>query len=146
MAFPPEADFISSSPEETMLAGEKIGFYLKPGDIIALNGSLGAGKTVFTQGIARSLGVKEAVKSPTYTIISEYEAAEMPFYHMDMYRLANDDDFRLAGGGDLLYGQGVCVVEWAEKISLPSSSFFITLEIIEGEKRRICCKVPQNRF
>ena len=146
MAFPLDEVYISSSPGETMFAGEQIGHLLKPGDIVGLQGELGAGKTVFVRGVARSLGVKETPKSPTYTIISEYDASVMSFYHMDAYRLSGDDDFRLAGGEDLLYGSGVCLIEWAEKITLPSSAFFITIEIVEGEKRRICCKAPPNRF
>ena len=144
VAFPPDPEYTSSSPEETLHAGEIIGLHLNPGDIVALSGSLGAGKTVFAQGIARSLGVEEPLKSPTYTIISEYEAAGMPLYHMDMYRIANSDDFYLAGGEELLYGTGICIIEWAEKITLPASAFLITIEIVEGEKRRIYCKAPPN--
>jgi tRNA threonylcarbamoyladenosine biosynthesis protein TsaE len=96
--FPPCKDYVSSAPEETMLQGEKIGALLKSGDIVALQGELGAGKTVFARGIASSLGVKENLTSPTYTIISEYEAQSLPLYHMDMFRLSGDDDFRLSFG------------------------------------------------
>ena len=137
MAFLHYDNDISSTPEETMLQGEKIGSILKPGDIVALKGNLGAGKTVFARGIARSLGVQEELRSPTYTIISEYEAEFMQFFHMDAYRLSGDDDFRLAGGEELLYGSGVCVIEWPERISLPSSAFYVHIEIMEDGKRCI---------
>ena len=129
-----------------MFAGEQIGCLLKPGDIVGLQGELGAGKTVFARGVARSLGVKEAPNRPTFTIISEYEANTMPFYHMDAYRLSGDDDFRLAGGEELLYGSGVCLIEWAEKINLPSSAMYIKIEILEDGKRRISYKAPDTRL
>ncbi|MCL1813478.1 MAG: tRNA (adenosine(37)-N6)-threonylcarbamoyltransferase complex ATPase subunit type 1 TsaE [Treponema sp.] len=143
MAFLPCKDCISCTPEETVLLGEKIGNILKPGDIVAVKGNLGAGKTVFAKGIAKSLGVREELTSPTYTIISEYKAAVMPFFHMDAYRLSGDDDFRLAGGEELLYGTGVCVVEWPERISLPSSAFYVHIEIMEDGKRLIHYRIPE---
>ena len=141
MAFPPKGDYISSTPEETIFLGEKIGSILKPGDIVALKGNLGAGKTVLARGIARALGVEEELISPTFTVISEYEAKTMPFYHMDMYRLSGDDDFRLAGGEELLYGTGICVVEWPERISLPLSAICVKIDIMEDGRRRICYEV-----
>lgn len=129
--------FISSTPEETMVIGEKIGSALKPGDIVAIRGKLGAGKTVLARGIAASLGVQEPITSPTYTIISEYKAASMPFYHIDAYRLCGDDDFRLAGGEEFLYGGGVSVIEWPERISIPSAAVSIQIDIMEDSKRHI---------
>ena len=142
MASPLYKNCVSSTPEETMLLGEQFGSILKPGDIVALEGKLGAGKTVFARGIAKALGVKETINSPTYTIISEYEAEHMPFFHMDAYRLSGDDDFRLAGGEELLYGRGVCVVEWPERINLPLSAICVHLEIMEDAKRRIYYNAP----
>ena len=142
MDFPPKGAYISSTPLETMHRGEKLGAILKPGSIVALRGNLGAGKTVFARGIALSLGVNEEITSPSYTIINEYEGRSMPFYHIDTYRLSGDEDFRLAGGEECLYGKGVCVVEWPERISLPVTAIYVDIEIIDGGKRRIRCGVP----
>ena len=119
-----------------MQIGVKIGTDLKPGAIVALKGPLGSGKTVLTSGIAASLGVDEPICSPTYTIISEYEGS-IPFYHMDAYRLSGDEDFRLSGGEEYLFGAGICVIEWAERISLPSGALQISIIILEDGKRRI---------
>jgi len=135
--YPSKADYVSSNPEETMRIGEKIGSRLKPGSIVALRGKLGAGKTVFARGIARSMGVQEELTSPTYTIINEYETETMPFYHIDAYRLSGDDDFRLAGGEEKLYGNGACVIEWPQRIKLPSSAVNVEIEIMEDGRRHI---------
>ena len=132
---------ISSSPEETMQIGAKIGTVLNPGAIVALKGGLGSGKTILAQGIAQSLGIKEQITSPTYTIISEYEGS-IPFYHMDVYRLCGDEDFHLSGGEELLYGKGICVIEWAERITLPSGTLYISIIILEDGKRCISWEKP----
>jgi len=131
-------EYISSSPEETRRLGEKIGAFLGPGSIVRLTGKMGAGKTVLAGGIARALGVAETITSPTYTIISEYEG-KLPLYHMDAYRLAGDEDFRLTGGEELLYGKGVCVIEWPERLKLLPSDRVLTVEItiLEDGKRKI---------
>jgi len=138
MNSPGSWECISSSPEETRQLGEKIGALLGPGSIVRLTGKLGAGKTVLAGGIARALGVTEAVTSPTYTIISEY-GGNLPLYHMDTYRLAGDEDFRLAGGEELLYGKGVCVIEWPERLKLLPLDKVLTVEItiLEDGKRKI---------
>jgi len=135
---PVNQETISSSPEETRRLGEEIGALLEPGSIVRLTGKMGAGKTVLAGGIARALGVTETVTSPTYTIISEY-GGKLPLYHMDTYRLAGDEDFRLAGGEELLYGKGVCVIEWPERLSLLPLDRVLTVEIaiLEGDKRKI---------
>ena len=119
--------FFTSSPEETILLGEKIGSKLKCGDVIALQGTLAAGKTTITKGIARSLGVDDTITSPTFCIISEYEG-KIPLYHLDVYRLE--------GADDLIYGNGVCLIEWSEKImnELPSSTIILRLETVENEE------------
>jgi tRNA threonylcarbamoyladenosine biosynthesis protein TsaE len=132
---------VSSSPEETLLFGEKIGKFLGPGSIVTLKGKLGAGKTVLAAGIARVLGITGGVTSPTYTIINEYEG-KTPLYHIDTYRLAGDDDFRLTGGEELLYGKGVCIIEWPERLSLLPQDKVIAVEIIimEDGKRKILLK------
>ena len=143
MAFPLKEDFplkgesISSAPEETILLGEKIGSVLKPGDIVALRGKLGAGKTVLARGIAKSLGVQEELTSASYMIICEYKAEAFPLYHMDAYRIKGNDDFLLAGGEEFLYGNGVCIIEWPEHIRLPLTAYNIEITIMEDGKRFI---------
>jgi tRNA threonylcarbamoyladenosine biosynthesis protein TsaE len=129
---------LSFSPEETMALGERIAVLLRQGSVVALKGPLGAGKTCFAKGIARGIGVKEEVTSPTYTIISEYEG-DLPLYHIDAYRLRGDDDFSGLGGEELLYGTGVSVIEWSERIpqSLPDGALTVEIEITEKETRRI---------
>jgi tRNA threonylcarbamoyladenosine biosynthesis protein TsaE len=130
---------ISASPEETAALGERIARQLLPGSVVALRGGLGAGKTCLTKGIGRGLGVEEGIKSPTYTIISEYETKEkISFYHIDAYRLEGDGDFEALGGRELFYGGGIAVVEWSERIpgSLPADSILVEIEILDGERRR----------
>lgn len=115
--------------EETISLGEKIGSLLKKGDIIALQGDLGAGKTTITKGIAKALGVEENITSPTFCLISEY-SGKMPLYHMDVYRLEGADDFANLGTEDMLYGNGVTLIEWSEKImsELPKKTIILKLE------------------
>jgi tRNA threonylcarbamoyladenosine biosynthesis protein TsaE len=108
---------VSQSAAETVELGRKIGSRLKAGDILAMDGVLAAGKTTLTKGIAESLGVDDTVTSPTFTIISEYAGTELPLYHIDAYRLESLEDFRNIGAEELLYGQGVCVIEWSEKVA-----------------------------
>ena len=109
-----------------------------PGAVVALRGGLGSGKTCLTKGIARGLGVRETVTSPTYTIISEY-AGELSLCHIDAYRLAGDDDFESTGAPELLGGDGVAVIEWSERIprSLPEDAIAVTIEITGPRERRI---------
>jgi tRNA threonylcarbamoyladenosine biosynthesis protein TsaE len=134
---PVEGEFVSSSPEETFAFGKKIGQLLGPGSIVALQGKLGAGKTILTKGIARALGITEEITSPTYTIISEYEG-KSPFYHMDAYRLSGDEEFRLLGAEDMLFGKGITVIEWPERLcSLPKEIFRVEITITEDGKRII---------
>lgn len=123
--------FRTNSAEETIELGKKIGSLLQKGDIIALQGNLAAGKTTITKGIARSLGVKDEITSPTFCLISEYEG-RMPLYHMDVYRLDGGDDFINLGAEDLIYGDGVSLIEWSEKImdELPQNTIILRLETI----------------
>jgi tRNA threonylcarbamoyladenosine biosynthesis protein TsaE len=140
-----EMTLISRSPEETIAAGERLGRSLKPGSVIALRGTLGAGKTCFTKGIAGFLGVTEEVTSPTYTIVSEYQG-KIPFYHIDAYRLEGDDDFATLGGDEILYGKGVSVIEWSERIpgSIPPYAVTVELEILPEGGRKIGINVPED--
>ena len=104
------------SPEETEAVGRKLAEQLRPGDIIAYYGDLGAGKTAFTRGLAAGLGVTEQVTSPTYTIVNEYLSGRMPLFHFDMYRLDSADDLFDIGWEDYLARGGVCAVEWSENV------------------------------
>ena len=129
--------FHTSSAQETIELGQKIGNLLKKGDIIALQGTLAAGKTTITKGIASALGVKDEITSPTFCLISEYEG-KMPLYHMDVYRLEGGDDFINLGVEDLIYGNGVSLIEWSEKImnELPKKTIILKLEPVEGTDER----------
>lgn len=130
--------FHTSSPEETIALGERIGRLLRSGDVIALRGTLAAGKTTITKGIARGLGVDEDVTSPTFTLVSEYPG-RLRLYHMDVYRIDSVDDFLNLGAEEMLYGDGVCVVEWSEKVAseLPARSVTISLETLPDGARHI---------
>lgn len=121
--------YTTTTPEETLSLAIKIGHKLKKGDILALNGDLGAGKTVFAKGIAIALEIKEDVTSPTYNIICEYNGL-IPFYHMDLYRISDYDEFEMLGVDHLLFGDGIVVIEWCERIidELPDNIIVIDIE------------------
>lgn len=118
------------SPEETFALGEKLGREAKPGQIYTLNGDLGTGKTVFTQGFASGLGITEPVNSPTFTILQVYEEGRMPFYHFDVYRIGDVEEMNEIGYEDCFYGEGVCLIEWADLIEeiLPENVIVVTIE------------------
>lgn len=118
------------SPEETFALGEKLGREAKSGQIYTLNGDLGTGKTVFTQGFAAGLGITEPVNSPTFTILQIYEEGRMPFYHFDVYRIGDVEEMDEIGYEDCFYGEGVCLIEWAELIEeiLPENVIVVTIE------------------
>ena len=121
--------FTAKNEDETIALGEKIGELLSKGDIIAMEGTLGAGKTTITKGIAKALGVIDNITSPTFCLISEY-AGKMPLYHMDVYRLDGVEDFQGLGVDDMLYGDGVSIIEWSEKVKseLPKRTIALRLE------------------
>ncbi|MBO5125765.1 MAG: tRNA (adenosine(37)-N6)-threonylcarbamoyltransferase complex ATPase subunit type 1 TsaE [Spirochaetaceae bacterium] len=128
--------FVTHSAEETIQLGKKIGSMLQPGAIIAMEGNLAVGKTTITKGIAESLGIEEAITSPTFTLISEYEG-KMPLYHMDVYRLDSCEDFINLGVEDLMYGDGVSIIEWSERVREELPKFTITLRLeIRGDGGR----------
>ena len=108
---------ITKSPEQTELLGKKRAAFLRPGDVIAYYGDLGAGKTAFTRGLAAGLGIREAVTSPTYTIVNEYLSGRMPLFHFDMYRLSSSEELFDIGWEDYLARGGVCAVEWSENVA-----------------------------
>lgn len=120
----------TNSAEETFRLGEKLGHLAIPGQIYTLNGDLGVGKTVFTQGVASGLGIKEPVNSPTFTIVQEYEDGRMPFYHFDVYRIGDLEEMEEIGYDDYFFGKGICLIEWAELIQelLPETMISITIE------------------
>lgn len=130
--------FTTTSAEETVELGKKIGSFLKKGDIIAMQGTLGAGKTTITKGIAQALGINETITSPTFCLISEYEG-KMPLYHMDVYRLDGAEDFANLGTENMLYGEGVSIIEWSEKImeELPHKTIILKLEPHDDGARTI---------
>ena len=107
---------ITKSPEQTEALGERLAKLLRPGDVIAYYGDLGAGKTAFTRGLAAGLGIRETVTSPTYTIVNEYLSGRMPLFHFDMYRLSSSDELFDIGWEDYLARGGVCAVEWSENV------------------------------
>ena len=117
-------------PEETFEVGRKIGMNAKPGQIYTLTGDLGVGKTVFTQGVAAGLGITEPVNSPTFTIIQEYEDGRLPFYQFDVYRIGDLEEMEEIGYDDYFFGQGICLIEWAELIEeiLPEKRIEVTIE------------------
>ena len=120
----------TNSPEETFAAGRKLGLSAKPGDIYTLSGSLGAGKTVFAQGMAAGLGIQSHVNSPTFTIVQIYEEGRMPFYHFDVYRIGDVEEMYEIGYEDYFFGDGVCMIESAELIAelIPPDAKNITIE------------------
>lgn len=118
------------SPNETYALGEKIGREALPGQVYTLNGDLGVGKTVFTQGVAAGLGIQEPVNSPTFTIVQVYEEGRMPFYHFDVYRIGDVEEMEEIGYQDYFYGEGLCMIEWAQLIEeiIPENARHITIE------------------
>ncbi|MCD8361657.1 MAG: tRNA (adenosine(37)-N6)-threonylcarbamoyltransferase complex ATPase subunit type 1 TsaE [Lachnospiraceae bacterium] len=108
--------FETYSTQETFALGEQVGRAAKPGTVIALVGDLGVGKTVFTQGVAAGLGVDGPVNSPTFTIMQVYEEGRLPFYHFDVYRIGDISEMDEIGYEDCFYGNGVCLIEWADLI------------------------------
>ena len=110
-------EFYTASAQETEQLGQRLGQQLKPGAVIAYSGDLGAGKTAFTRGLARGLGITDRVTSPTFTIVNEYEGGRLPLFHFDMYRLSSSDELYDIGWEDYLARGGVCAVEWSEIVS-----------------------------
>lgn len=143
-------EFISNSVNETEQLGMKLGKLLKPGEVIALDGDLGAGKTQFTRGIAMGLGLDyQEVCSPTFTIVNEYvdPADKIPLFHFDTYRLGGVDDFLASGLDEYFYRDGVCVIEWSSIIEeiLPENTILVTITGV-GDTRTITINDPEDRL
>lgn len=117
------------SPKETFELGKKIGLEAKAGEIICLDGDLGVGKTVFTQGFAKGLGIDEAVNSPTFTIIQEYDEGRLPLYHFDVYRIGDPEEMYEIGYEEYFFGEGVCLIEWSKLIEELIPEEAINIEI-----------------
>ena len=131
-------EFLTSSPEQTEDVGEALAAHLHPGDVIAYYGGLGAGKTAFTRGLARGLGVCEPVTSPTYTIVNEYLSGRMPLFHFDMYRLSSSEELFDIGWEDYLARGGVCAVEWSENVDdALADAICVRIERTGDDSRRI---------
>ena len=142
-------EIISESAEQTREIARFIGEKLREGDVLALSGELGSGKTCFTGGLARGLGVDEKyqITSPTFTLINEYPA-RCKLYHFDVYRLNGYSEFEDLGYEEYFCGDGIVVIEWAEKIVqiLPADTFFISFEYLDENRRRIIIKGQKNRL
>ncbi len=136
-----EKTVICKTSDEMEALGRQIGQSCQSGDVISLRGSLGAGKTVFAKGVARSLGIEEAIVSPTFTLVQEYEG-RIPMYHMDLYRITSEDDFQMIGGEDMLYSDGVCLIEWSEVIDgmLPKGTLYVQIKVNEDQSRTVDLK------
>lgn len=130
--------FKTYSEEETINLGKAIGSKLKKGDVIAMQGTLAAGKTTITKGIALALNIPDTITSPTFCLISEYQGS-MPLYHMDVYRLEGSDDFINLGTDDMIYGDGVSIIEWSEKImdELPDRTIILKITPEQDNSRII---------
>lgn len=119
----------SCSANDTMQLGSRLGKLCKAGDVILLNGDLGVGKTVFSKGLGKGLGITEPISSPTFTILQVYEEGRIPFYHFDVYRISDLEEMEEIGYEDYFYGEGVCLIEWAEQIQeiLPDRTIKVSI-------------------
>jgi tRNA threonylcarbamoyladenosine biosynthesis protein TsaE len=134
---------VTNSAEETRALGEKLAERLQAGDVVTLEGELGAGKSELARGIARGLGVTETVTSPSFTILNVYESGRLPLYHFDWYRLESEEELYELGMDEYLGGDGIAVVEWAERCpdAVPENAVRIMLETVGPEQRRIFIRI-----
>ena len=132
-------EFVTECEQETEALGERLAGRLVPGAVVAFTGDLGAGKTAFTRGLARGLGIAERVTSPTFTVVNEYEGGRLPLFHFDMYRLGSSDELFDIGWEDYLSRGGVCAVEWSENVSdaLGEDTIFVKIRRGASEGQRI---------
>ena len=133
------ASIISHHPQETFELGRALAAELRPGAVLALAGDLGAGKTHFTKGLAEGLGVEADVTSPTFTLVHEYPGGRLPLVHIDLYRLEEPGEVLGIGLDDYLYGEGVTVIEWADKFEtlMPEEARWVRFRVLEGDDREI---------
>ncbi len=142
-----ETEFKTESPQETQTLGEKIGKKLNPGDVIALIGDLGSGKTCLTQGITRGIGIApgEVVSSPSYILINEYNG-NIPIYHIDLYRIETSAEIAELGLGEYVDGDGICIIEWADRMedALPETCIKIHMTWVDENTRSITIRHPSS--
>ncbi len=138
-------EFISNSEEETLKVAEDLGRRARKGDIFALFGELGTGKTIIAKGIARGLGIKEVITSPTFNLLEIYQN-EFLLYHFDLFRIEKDDEFNHLSFEEYWEGEGISVIEWADRalLRLPTSAIRVTIEYIDDNRRRITIEYPDN--
>ncbi|MCX8125063.1 MAG: tRNA (adenosine(37)-N6)-threonylcarbamoyltransferase complex ATPase subunit type 1 TsaE [Spirochaetes bacterium] len=137
--------YITKSQEETFALGIELGTKAKPGDIFALVGQLGTGKTILTKGIAKGMGIDEEITSPTFTLLEVYEAP-IPLYHFDLYRISDDTELENLFFEEYWFDEGVSVIEWADRAAqrLPQGIYHITLEYIDNNRRKITIEHPAS--
>lgn len=125
--------YLTNSPAETEALGQRLAQHLQSGAVIAYTGDLGAGKTAFTRGLARGLGITERITSPTFTIVNEYSGGRLPLFHFDMYRLGSSEELYEIGWEDYLARGGVCAVEWSEIVADALEEDCIRVDLRRGE-------------
>lgn len=145
-----DIDIISTNPEQTRRLGVRLGTLLRPGDVVCLNGELGAGKTALASGIGQGWGAREAVTSPTYNLVHQHtrEADARVLYHLDCYRLESIEEIETIGWDDIFAGDAVVIVEWADKVeeALPEDRLWITVRILEGTHRNVVFAPKGDRY
>lgn len=136
------------SPRETLALGKALGRLLTGGGVIGLEGELGSGKTTLIQGMAQGLGVAEPVTSPTFTLAATYPGKGLTLYHLDLYRIASLQEFTSAGLEELVWGTGICVVEWADKVQslLPQEILWIKIDFGDGNERNIQLQASGQKY
>lgn len=140
-------EFSSSSADDSQAVAKTIAPFFRSGDVLCIEGRLGAGKTCFTQGLALGLGISEAVTSPSFPIIQEYQG-DLPLYHMDLYRLNSSDEVIETGAQELFFGDGLCVIEWPDRAQdlLPETSFHLDIDICDDQRRIFRLRGPVERI
>jgi len=143
-------DFVSHSPTQTRRIGARLGTLVGPGDVLCLVGDLGTGKTCFVQGLGQGLAIEGPITSPTFTLINEYRDGRdgLTFYHIDLYRVSGVQEALDFGLEEYLYGEGVCAIEWAERVesALPRERLWITLRYLDVNKRGILIRADGPRY
>ncbi len=129
--------FVAKTPEETLLLGIKLSQSLKMGEVIALYGGLGAGKTVFAKGIAKGLGIAEDVTSPTFTLLRQYEKGRLPLCHFDLYRIEDEQELEQIGFYEYLGGENICIIEWPENAAGLKADICVRIDGSGSEQRHI---------
>ena len=141
-------DIVSHSPAQTQRFGARLGELACAGDLFCLEGELGSGKTCFAQGLGRGLGVPGAIHSPTFILANEHRGGRLPLFHLDVYRMSGAEEAMGIGLDDYISGDGVCVVEWAEKIRdvLPLDRMWIAFRHVDGNKRGVLVQARGTRY